>query len=91
MTPAERYRKALEAQGKTPDEVRQAVKVARARLDGGAAAIPLTLGAWLSGLSAAEQDAHLGQAKGRLFRGGKITKTRELVACANRPLEPEEL
>ncbi len=84
-------RQALEAAGKMREEVRAAIKAARARLNGGAAAVPLTLGAWLHGLPPAEQDMHLGQTKGRLFRAGQFTKTRELVAQANQSPRPEEL
>jgi hypothetical protein len=51
----------------------------------------LTLGAWLQSLPAAEQCAHLGQTKGRLFRAGALTKTREMLTQANRPVKPEEL
>lgn len=91
MTAAEKYPKQLEAQGKTPEEIRVALKAARARFDGKATEIPASIAKFFAGIPASEQDALLGPRKAKLFREGKITTARELLACADRPLNPSKL
>ena len=91
MTPIEKFRKHHADAGKTLDEIRLLEKEARRKFDGKPGNIPNSIPDWLAKLPPKAQDEAVGFNKARLFRLGKLTKTRELITQNDRPLRPNEL
>ena len=83
------FKKQLEKQGFTPEEIAGIKRNTRASMDGQVPA-EITFDKWLGGKTPAFQDELLGKGRGKLFRDGKITLT-DLIDQSGRPLTIEEL
>jgi len=83
------FKKQLEKQGFSPDEIAKIKRNTRASMDGQVPA-DITFDKWLGGKAPAFQDELLGKGRGKLFRDGKITLT-DLIDQSGRPLTIDEL